>query len=1037
MKKIIIPLLIGLLPFAGIMNAATRAPAKTNAVYVSDSGSDSNDGNLSAAPLKTLKAAYKKLGGDGTIVVCGKLTLNAASFPKSGAVVKITSVHQGENFADAGAAIVFASLLNIRGDTLFENITFSQKGGPHSLSCLGNNVTFGKGINCVKTGKFYPSIIGGMSITSKNTTHADASFYNYTIRIDSGQWHCVQASNRRNNDAHVMGETGNVRLVINGGSFHATGGASHRDSSVIGVGSFSSQKGDYSLEINGGSFSPAIFGIARSGDNSTPRLARHKGNLVVKINGGTFRGKSIDAVQDLSANYVNGNYRLEINGGTFAGSLKTLSAKNVRGTASRKVPEALIPKLSGFDNANKPPLFAKRDLTPEEIKNLAGQSAAAAGKHVFLAENGKGDGGSLSSPLGSLSAAVKALPEGGVIVVCGEYDLAKPLWLPAHPKKITVTSRFAGIDFRGVNGARINLGANLHLGGNTVFEEVDFFITGRSAIYCNFKETVFGDGINCVRDFDGVMPYYADIWAGCELTNSNASRIKGDLPSVLTIKSGTWNSVSAGNRRLVGGTRSFKTTTGKNIVNISGGTFKGMVAGTGMNHHEGDIIMNISGGTFDCSLYGTASPASTDADVAVVDGNISINISDGDFRGGIAVAHDKRKTLFNGHYKLSVSGGNFTRVSEMSGTAKIKGKNNSTFEAKGVDLDKNNDAIIEYSNPIMAREADPTVLFHEGWYYYARPVNRGSGTMLCLSKAANLCDIGSAAQTVVWQSSEGDGGELKNIWAVQLYRLDGKFYIYATCSPFGTGVLARRLPYVWVAKTDDPFDGFSLHGVIDNTDTEVDNFLSPRVLEWAGKRYIVCGGIHRPEDHISGVIHFQKLFMGELESPTRFKTPMTVISQPSEPWEYNGKVSIQEGPFPLISPDGKTFYLPFAANEASTDHYATGLLEFTGKKSDSPANPRLWKKHKKPLQQYIYGDRVFSPGAMVFTKTPDGEKTLALYHVKLHSTYSFAQRALYMQELTWQGNLPVIGKAPLPGKTFTLKANPMPLRKRITGFNNK
>ena len=80
-----------------------------------------------------------------------------------------------------------------------------------------------------------------------------------------------------------------------------------------------------------------------------------------------------------------------------------------------------------------------------------------------------------------------------------------------------------------------------------------------------------------------------------------------------------------------------------------------------------------------------------------------------------------------------------------------------------------------YNNPIVLQRADPWVLNVDGEYYFT-----GSDpeyNTIAIRRASAINDLQKAPETVVWRKHES-GPCSKYIWAPELHRVNGAWYIY-------------------------------------------------------------------------------------------------------------------------------------------------------------------------------------------------------------------------------------------------------------------
>ncbi len=662
-------------------------------------------------------------------------------------------------------------------------------------------------------------------------------------------------------------------------------------------------------------------------------------------------------------------------------------------------------------------------------------SHAAEEKTIYLAGNGKDSnaGTTPDEPKKTLSAAIQAIGDAdGTIVITRTFVIQSgDGMLPKHAGTITITSMDGDTDYNTI----MSFKENLFLGGKTVFENLRLQCNESYSIFCGGNDTVFGKNLTVRYTSDASL----SIYGGNDTTRSDASLKNIKLSAfTLQIDSGEWNKVYCGNYRSTPQNLS-TTLTGDTTLIINGGTFHGGVSATGSEHRNGNVQCIINGGTFLCSVYGIAEPCDAYDGVVRVTGDLHTQIYGGTFTGDITAAAREDETLFTGTYTLDLLGGDFSRVNRVDGVEGTRGyadgKCTSTLNlGKDIDLDAAQSGMIEFQNSI-ADFADPSILYHDGWYYYVYSHNYKGGAAVWMRRAANFSDISNSIPQLIWSAVDSDVS-MRSLWAPQLTYVEGQFYLYATCAY--TDSQDGRRPVVWVSNTQDPTDGFTYHGIVDNVDEEVYMYLSPRFIEWGGKRYMICGGFFRRSDREEGVKHYQSLFVTEMASPTAFAGKAVKISEPTESWEISngGKCKIQEGPYALYAENG-TLYVIYSANETATDNYCTGLLRFDGKETDSITDASLWYKYPDPIHQKNPSASIYSPGAAIIIPSPDGKEQWFVYHAKIQGgNYTYDNRILFAQKVTFsESGEPQVNTPQALTTVFSYAKNTMPLRNRFGSFD--
>lgn len=658
------------------------------------------------------------------------------------------------------------------------------------------------------------------------------------------------------------------------------------------------------------------------------------------------------------------------------------------------------------------------------------------GKVLFLSDGGKGDGFSPLTPIERPFSAVMKLSQSApaycAVVPIGRYSALSSVTLSDFGGKYFFGGVYAGIDWRAFFGAELRLGATLAFGTDAVVDCLSVVSATNSAyLAANCHSLTIGKSVVTSRDTDRAVDYYPSVVGGAVLADGASVELSS---TDLTVWSGTWRYAYAGNILTSGGVTP-RTITGNTSLTVNGGVYTGGVSANGMNHLTGDATLTVNGGVFKCSVYGTAVASPSVGKTARIKGNVTVTLNRGEFRGDLLFAQRDEDVEFEGRYVLTVAGGDISRVNAIRGIdslAKNTGAESELNLSTEISTTAPQSGTVTVENPI-AGFADPSVYFHDGWYYYTYSRDYNGGPALWMTRSPNVADLSASEPVMIW-SAKVSGNTMKSLWAPQIYFLDGKWYIYATCAMTSTSEAAQRRPYVWVGKGATPYDGFDFFGTFENYDEEVYSYLSPRILEYGGTRYLIFGGFYRAEDKVAGQRHYQRMMICKLESPTRFATKVSVISEPDKNWEIDGKVQIQEGPFPIVTPGG-TLYVAYAAGQTNSNEYCTGLLRFTGSASDDLTDRTKWTKLPEPLQFLDYENRVYSPGAMVFVPEPDGTGLWGIFHVKLYPDIGYSHRVLFAQPLTFVDDVPTM-EAPQPlGTVYTMKKNTMPLASRIGSFD--
>ncbi len=273
--------------------------------------------------------------------------------------------------------------------------------------------------------------------------------------------------------------------------------------------------------------------------------------------------------------------------------------------------------------------------------------------------------------------------------------------------------------------------------------------------------------------------------------------------------------------------------------------------------------------------------------------------------------------------------------------------------------------------PIVEQRADPFIYRHsDGYYYFTGSVP--SYDCIELRRAKSIADLKDAETFQVWQKHES-GPMSQHIWAPEIHYLDGKWYIYFAASEVDD--IWKLRPYVLECQGQDPLrDDWMELGQMQAADgdnkTFIDFSLDATVFENNGKRYCCWA------EKTGGQFAASNLYLAEMESPVKLKTPQFMLTTPDYDWERIG-FWVNEGPA-VIKNKGK-IYLTFSAS-ATGACYCMGLMEADEEADLMDRNS--WKKSRYPVLESDYEKKIFGPGHNSFTIAEDGKTPLCIYHAR-------------------------------------------------------
>lgn len=272
---------------------------------------------------------------------------------------------------------------------------------------------------------------------------------------------------------------------------------------------------------------------------------------------------------------------------------------------------------------------------------------------------------------------------------------------------------------------------------------------------------------------------------------------------------------------------------------------------------------------------------------------------------------------------------------------------------------------LEFDNPIAEQRADPWVYrTGDGTYYLIATVPEYD--RIVMRKSNTINGLKRAKERVVWYKHE-KGIMGHHIWAPELHKIDGKWFIYFAAGE-SENIWNIRM-WVLSNSSEDPMEGeWKEEGRII---TERESFsLDATSFEHKGKRYLIWA------QNVSGEQHGTGLVLSEMKDPTKLTGPEIIIAEPEFSWEKM-KYNVNEGAA-VIKRNGKIF-VTYSAS-ATNHNYCIGLLWID--EEDDLLEAANWIKSPGPVFYTNEDLNRYGPGHNSFTLAEDGETVVMFYHAR-------------------------------------------------------
>jgi GH43 family beta-xylosidase len=312
-------------------------------------------------------------------------------------------------------------------------------------------------------------------------------------------------------------------------------------------------------------------------------------------------------------------------------------------------------------------------------------------------------------------------------------------------------------------------------------------------------------------------------------------------------------------------------------------------------------------------------------------------------------------------------------------------------------------AACTFANPV-ARGADPWVELSDGWYYMAQSKNpEGQNSSVWVFRSRKLTDP-MRDSVRVWTAPDS-GWNQTHVWAPEIRRVDGRWYIYYAAGrpgPADAPFIHQRAG-VLRAAGDNPQGAWEDLGQLDTGGelaTRADDVwaIDFTVHRLNGQLYGFWSGW---ENNTPLARTPQYIYVARMSNPHTISGPRAQISAPTESWERRvdptDGLDLNEGP-QILERNGQVFII-YSTRESWTPAYRLGQLRLNSPTAD-PMQRSSWTK-TGPV--FAAANGVHGPGHNGFAKSPDGTEDWIIYHAKIDTLPNW-NRVIRAQRFTWRAD---------------------------------
>lgn len=287
-----------------------------------------------------------------------------------------------------------------------------------------------------------------------------------------------------------------------------------------------------------------------------------------------------------------------------------------------------------------------------------------------------------------------------------------------------------------------------------------------------------------------------------------------------------------------------------------------------------------------------------------------------------------------------------------------------------------------FVNPLLPSGPDPWITRDGDTYYYMHTL----GNRLAIRRTRDISRLAEAEERTIW-TPPATGPNAQSIWAPELHRIEGKWYIYYSAAAAGHDDDDHRGVFVLENTSPDPLSGEWIdRGRINTARPGIDG----TTFVHGGKRYFVYSPYVGPDSVLA---------IAEMRNPWTLAGREVILARPDLPWERQGGRQILEGPEFLAGPKGDLF-LSYSASACWSDDYALGLLR--APPGSDPLDASAWTKSPRPVLAKSPADNVYATGHNGFFTSPDGRENWIIYHANTGPDQKCtARRSPRIQRFGW------------------------------------